>query len=393
VSTNWREILADYIAQINEKAHDRITEEGFDVGPAGSLAREQAERDVEKLADIHTNFIKFADSRPNACEHMKENLVNVRQSLSRHIHDDIIDVRDAIVGWYDPVADAFREYLGEYETALEWHRGYVDAMSAIADLQREIVDRTRDDVRSIADTLIEALEQPVDDGSSFSLGDALKVAGAVAAVAVLVATPLPDEAVAITLMSRVLGAATASVAAGSAVRPSEIQGERTIDILESAYRALDKVVDAVEQQEDAVVDALRKLQYDFLENVDTFVPQRQQADINLMEPDELRAVDPEGLRKAARDHLPTVARDNRAAALHLASIEEHEQFAFEGELHDGPLVRWQARRTGLQQIFGDIATELEDMAATLEYIASTYEDNEAAQVEGFSRISARLETS
>jgi hypothetical protein len=33
------------------------------------------------------------------------------------------------------------------------------------------------------------------------------------------------------------------------------------------------------------------------------------------------------------------------------------------------------------------------MAATLEYIASTYEDNEAAQVEGFSRISARLETS
>ncbi len=388
MGTTWRDRLDDYIARINEKAYVRLTEEWLPTGNG-----EQAEREAEMLADIRTNFIRFADSRPNACAHMKEKLVNVRQSLSAHVHDDLTDVRIAIGDWYDPVANAFRDYLGECETAVEWHRDYVDAMSAIADLQREIVDRTRDDVRSIADTLLEALEQPVDDGSSFSLGDALKVAGAVAAVVVLIATPLPDEAVAITLLSRVMGAATATAAAGAAVRPPEIEGERTIEILESAFRALDKVVDAVEQQERAVVEALTELYNGFVENEDTLVPQRQPVDINSVSPNEVRAADPAGIHIAARDNLPTVAGDHRAAALHLASIEENEQFAFEGELHDRPLVRWRARREELQRILGDNATALEEMAGTLESIASTYEDNEAAQVEGFSRITARLETS
>jgi hypothetical protein len=187
--------------------------------------------------------------------------------------------------------------------------------------------------------------------------------------------------------------ATATATAGAAVQPPEIEGERTVDILDSAYRALTKVVDAVEQQETAVVEALTELYNGFVEHEAKLVPHRQPVDTTLLEPDEVRSVDPEGLRKAARDHLPTVAGDNRSAALHLASIEENEQFAFEGDLHDRPLVRWRARREELQRILGDNATALEDMAMTLESIASTYEDNEAAQVEGFSRITARLETS
>jgi hypothetical protein len=56
-------------------------------------------------------------------------------------------------------------------------------------------------------------------------------------------------------------------------------------------------------------------------------------------------------------------------------------------------VRWRARREELQRILGDNAAALEDMAATLETIASTYADNEAAQVEGFGGISSRLENS
>jgi glutathione S-transferase len=398
VGTTWRDILADYIARINEKAYDRLTEEWPVLDLPGSQASVQAEREVGKLADIHTSFVKFADSRPNACEHMQEKLENVRQSLLAHINDDLTDVRIAIWGWQGPVARAVRGYVGECETAVVWHLDYVEAMSGIAELQKEIVDRTRDDVRSIADALLEALEKPVDEGSSFSLGDAFTVAAAVAAVAVAVATPLPGDeaaaaAVAATLLSRVKSVFDAGASAAAALRTPEFEGERTIDILESAYRALNKIVDAVEQQEGVVVEALTALSNGFVENEAALVPQRQPVDINSVSPTDVLAVNPEEIRMAARNYLPTVAGDNRNAALHLASIEENEPFAFEGELHGGPLARWRARREELQRILGDNASALEDMAATLETIASTYADNEAAQAEGFGGISSRLENS
>lgn len=401
MGTTWRDILADYIARINEKAYDRLMEEWPPerLYPPGGANSVQAEREVGKLADIHTNFVRFADSRPNACEHMKEKLVNVRQSLMAHINDDLTEVRIAIGDWHgDPVADAFRDYLGKCETAVVWHLDYIDAMSGIADLQKEIVARTRDDVRSIADALLEALEKPVDEGASFSLGDAFTVAAAVAATVVAVATPLPgDEAVAgvvaASFLTRVRDVFEAGASAEAALRTPEFDGERTIDILESACRALDEVVDAVEQQEGVVVEALTALYNGFVAHEETLAPERRPVDVNSVSPDVVRAIDPEGIRSAARDHLPTVAGDNRSAALHLASVEENEQFAFEGELHGGPLVRWRARRAELQRILGDNATALEDMAMTLETIASTYVDNEAAQVEGFGGISSRLEGS
>jgi hypothetical protein len=394
---SWQDELEEYISRINEKAYDRLMEEWPPERTYGGGADAlQAEREIRSLADIHPNLIRFADGHPASCEHMEEKFDNVRDALRAHIHDDIGDVRDAIVGWYDPVANAFRDYLGESETAVVWRLDYVEALSGIAELQKEILVRKRQDIRKIGDKVLEALDQPVDAGFDFSLGDAFKLAAAVAAVGLTLSTPLPgDEAAAIVvafeLVRRVKTVFDSGVAAADALSPPAFEGRRTVEILESAYGALDKVVDAVEQQEGVVARALTALYQGLDDNEDKFNPRLRPVDVNSVEQDELRSVDPEGLRIAARDNLPTMASDNRAAALHVASIEENEPHAFEGEMHDGPLNAWRARREVLQFALGDTATAIDDIAAKLDAIAATYADNEETQAQGFTGISAGLE--
>lgn len=392
---SWQEELEDYISRINEKAFDRLQEEWPPERTYGGGADAvQAEREVMSLADIHSNFIRFADGHPASCEHMKEKLGNVRESLKLHIHNNIAGARIALGEWNDTVGWAVQDYLGECETAVEWRLDYVEALSAIADLQKEILARTRKDIRKIADKVLEALDQPVDAGFDFSLRDAFELAGAVAAIGVTVTTSLPTGAGAVVvtfeLARRVKSVFDDAADAADALSPPEFEGRRTVEILQSAYGALDKMVDAVEQQQGAVASALTELREGCDEYEATFNPRPRAADLNA-DPTDVRTVDPAGIRRTAQVRLPAVAADYRAAALHAASIEENEPHAFEGELHGGPLVAWRERREVLQFALGDTATALEDIATKLEAIASTYSDNEAANVQGFTEISTRLE--
>jgi hypothetical protein len=391
---SWAEELEDYIGRIREKADARLTLESF--GTSGLEAEVALELGYAKLPDIAVKFSRFADGHPTSCEHMKGKLQTVFNTVAAGV-PSLDAAEEAFGDWYDLVANPCRRYLVNCVAAVGWRCDYARTFAGIANLQQEVLTTVRADVRSIADATLTALGQPIEEDSGSGLGEALAVVGVIAAVGVAVATPWPgDEVAAVAmgadLLNRVVGVVEAGRAAVDALSEPEIRGRYTAEILGSAFSVLDALWTAVAELEVNVGDALKELHLGFQANEAAINPSRDAVDLNALDANEARIVDLDGIRLSGT-YLRDVVTQNQQAAQQVAALEENEPHAFEGDLHSPPLPQWQEVRESFRKIFEVSAMTLEDTAVTLEAIADTYEDGEAANGELFGNIARILEES
>lgn len=403
----WEAWLDYKIEHLKEMAYYCIVEEyplselppGAGPGTQDQIATNAVPRDA-----IDANFGQFRYAHYKSCEHMINKLGEAQLNVMAFIDDNISEVRMGTVGWDDPVGDAYRDYLGQCETAVMWRLYYIEAMRTIAELQRQIIKRTREDVERLTEGLLTALNDYLSSRAtaSFGLSEAFHLAGAIVTFGVAVADGVPGtELPAGVRALHLAGKVKTAIEAGSEVarnlqgQAPEVRGDNTLAILNSAFDALETVRQGVVGLEEGVIDALGRLEEDIRLGMaglpSQFDPvEPASIDVNTATPEDVRTIGPEIITRAACEELPPVAAANRTAAEKVGSIESNEPHAFEGDLHGAPAEMWRARRTDLQRVLNETASGLDDMSAKLLQIAQTYFNAQCEQVEVASGIDRAL---
>jgi hypothetical protein len=192
-------------------------------------------------------FEPWVDGDPNAASAMYDLLGKALDAYERDQGDPITDVRLAVNGWTGHAAREFKDYFGELETALLLQKDLIRTLQNIVRAQHDLMVKARDDLLTIADGTLQAMESVEPSGGVSPWAAVFTAVGVVAGVIAAIpsaGTSLTVTAASVSGLSGVAASGLATVQ-GTGPTGATVAGTDPFEIADSMFKALEDLDEAV----------------------------------------------------------------------------------------------------------------------------------------------------